>query len=192
MKWLSDDNKFLIIKPGVVLTEHIDPVINALDTFFESANLKTYVTSGLRDANAQLRIIRNELTRRNIAKDYEDAFEDIGNKIEFEGQEVYGWQPGWSRLLNLGFIVNPPYPAKCLFNYYRPGSSQNKIGTIIGSSPHFHGTAFDISGGADGIGNETRIVTSAKVKGLKGCLPERNNNCLHVDCQPIDLTKQLV
>ncbi|HMG93458.1 MAG TPA: hypothetical protein VK589_25545 [Chryseolinea sp.] len=184
-------NKFLLLKNGVILTEHIRPVIIALDEYFEKANLTAYVTSGLRKPEDQLRIIRNELNSRGLSGDYQDAFEDIGFKMQYEGQEVYGWQPGWSRLLNLGFIVNPPYPAKCLMTYFRPGSPVNRKGQLIGDSPHTRGTAFDISGGNDGVINEAQVIEKAmgKVKGLKGYLIERNNNAIHVDVGPIDMTK---
>lgn len=183
-------NRFLLIKENVILTEHIRPVITALDEYFEKANVTAWVTSGLRRPEDQLRIIRNELNRRNMSGEYQDAFEDIGKKIQYEGEEVYAWQPAWSKLLNIGFIVNPPYPAKVLMSYFRPGSPVNRKGQIIGDSPHTRGTAFDIGGGADGVTNEAKVLESAKgkVKGLKGFLIERNNNAIHCDCQPIDMT----
>jgi hypothetical protein len=176
-------NKFLVVKPGVVLTKHIDQVIYELDLYFQAANLKAFITSGLRDAMAQLRIIRGALVKMGIADEYADAFEDINRKVINNGQEIYTWQLGWSRLLNLNYIVNPPFPAEVLMNYYRPGSKNNSKGTIIQSSPHFKGTAFDIGGGLNGISDEMAIVESAlgKVKGIKDYLPERTNNCLHVN-----------
>lgn len=185
----SDGNKWLIIKTGVVLTEHIDPVIFALDDFFMDANLKAYVTSGLRRPEDQLRIIRNELNRRGLSQYYQDAHREISYKTTYEGEEVYGWAPGWSKLLSVGFIVNPPYPAKCLMDYFRPGSDENRKGKIIGDSPHTRGTAFDIGGGSDGLTNELTIVQGAigHIKGLKGYLLERNQNCLHCDVTPIDM-----
>ena len=183
------NNKFLLIKDSVILTEHITPVIERLDPFFAAHNLTAWVTSGLRRPEDQLRIIRNELNRRQISGEYQDAFRDIGEKTEYEGEEVYAWQPAWSRLLNLGFIVNPPYPAKVLMDYYRPGSTENRKGKIIGDSPHTRGTAFDIGGGKDGVVNEAIVMEQAmgNVKGLKGYLIERNNNAIHVDCVPIDI-----
>ena len=182
-------NKYLIIKPHVILTEHIKPVIQELEFYFEEANLIAYVTSGLRRPEDQLRIIRNELNRRKLSGEYQDAFREIGEKIEYEGQEVYAWQPAWSKLLSLGFIVNPPYPAVALMDYYRPGSTENRKGKLIGDSPHTRGTAFDIGGGPDGVTNETKVIEKAmgKVKGLKGYLIERNNNAIHVDVLPIDM-----
>lgn len=188
-----EENKFLIVKKNVILTPHIIPVIVALDPEFEAANLIAYVTSGLRGPKDQLRIIRNELNERNLSQYYQDAFEDIGKKIQFEGEEVYAWQPGWSKLLSVGFIVNPPYPAKVLMDYYRPGSSENRKGKIIGATPHAYGTAFDVGGGPDGVTNEAQVIEKAKSKipGLKGYLIERNNNAIHCDCQPTDLTRNV-
>jgi len=183
-------NKFLLVKDNVVLTEHITPVIAKLDPFFAAHKLTAWVTSGLRRPEDQLRIIRNELNRRGLSGDYQQAFEDIGAKIMYEDTEVYAWQPAWSKLLSLGFIVNPPYPAVVLMDYYRPGSTENRKGQLIGDSPHTRGTAFDISGGKDGVFNEAQVIERAmgNVTGLKGYLVERNQNCVHVDCQPIDMT----
>jgi len=84
----SINNKFLIVNTNVVLTDHIDPVIFALDEYFKAANLKAHVTSGLRDSQAQLRIIRTELTRRGFAGTYEEAFQDITDKIHFAGVSI--------------------------------------------------------------------------------------------------------
>jgi len=182
-------NRFLLVKDSVIMTEHIQPVIERLDKYFEAYNLTAWVTSGLRRPEDQLRIIRNELNRRQISGEYQDAFRDIGEKTEYEGEEVFVWQLAWSRLLNLGFIVNPPYPAKVLMDYFRPGSQENRKGKIIGDSPHTRGTAFDIGGGKDGVVDEAIVMEQAKgnVKGLKGYLIERNNNAIHCDVIPIDM-----
>jgi hypothetical protein len=187
MKSLS--NKWLIVGKYVQLTEHIDPVIADLDPFFEQAGLKAVVTSGLRGPEDQLRIIRTELTRRGLAGEYQDAFEPITSKTKYEDQEVFSWAPGWSKLLSVGFIVNPPYPAKVLMDYFRPGSDVNKKGQIIGQTPHASGRAFDIGGGPGGIEDERKVIESAfgKVKGFKGYLLERNNNAIHCDVQFIDM-----
>jgi hypothetical protein len=188
-KFKSPSNKFLTLNPGVVLTEHIDPVIHDLDKEFIAAGLRAKVTSGLRDPASQLRIIRTALVNNRLAGDYEEAFDDISGKFIWEGQEVYNWQPGWSKLLNVGFIVNPPFTAKCLMDYYRPGSTENKKGQLIGASPHFRGAAFDIGGGADGINQEAAVIKGAmgKVKGLKVYLFERNQNAIHIDTEFIDM-----
>jgi len=184
-------NKFLIVKPSVVLTRHISRVIYELDGYFAAAGLEAYVTSGLRDANSQLRIIRNALTKHHLADAYPEVFEDINKKILWEGKEVYGWQPGWSKLLNIGYVVNPPFPAEVLMNYYRPGSTVNSKGNIIQASPHYRGTAFDIGGGSNGVSDELAVIEKAKVRGLKSYLVERTNNAIHVDCFTIESYTEL-
>src|SRR5688572_199724 len=185
----SINNKWLRVNKSVILTEHIDPVIRALDPFFETFKLVSHVTSGLRGPEDQLRIIRGALVTRGLADEYPEAFESITGKITVDGEEVFNWQPGWSRLLNLGFIVNPPYHAKALMDYFRPGSISNSKGKVIGQSPHASGRAFDIGGGPDGVTQELRVIEAAmgKVKGLRGFLLERANNCLHVDCHYVDM-----
>ena len=185
----SIDNKWLIVNKNVILTEHIDPVIRGLDAFFEEFKIISHVTSGLRSAEDQIRIIRSALVNKGLGDEYAEAFDPITDKMIFEDEEVYSWQPGWSKLLNTGFIVNPPYPAKVLMDYFRPGSTANRKGQIIGQTPHASGRAFDIGGGPDGIQQEIRVIEVAmgKVKGLKGYLIERNNNCVHVDCNFIDI-----
>lgn len=185
----SAGNEFLIVRNTVKLTPIIEPVICSLEEYFRKAGLISYVTSGLRNADDQIRIIRNELMRRKLHLHFQEAFHpDLKKTITWEGKLVYSWQPAWSKLLNAGFIVNPPYEAACLLDYYRPGSKVNKRGQLIGQTPHARGTAFDIGGGADGISQETAVIKQAikdKVPGLKGVLPERNNNAIHVDCSKI-------
>lgn len=181
----SHHNKWLVVNPHVVLTKHIDEVIFELDSHFAKAQLVSQVTSGLRDANSQLRIIRNAITRRGLAELYPDAFGEVNERMQWEGREVFVWQPGWSALLNIGFVVNPPLPAEVLMNYYRPGSTVNSKGKIIQASPHFKGLAFDVGGGPNGLNDEVAVVEGSKVKGIKGWLRERENNCLHVDVNEI-------
>jgi hypothetical protein len=111
----------------------------------------------------------------------------VSDKIDFGTQKIFTWQRAWSRLLNKNVIVNPPLPAKVLFDYFRDGSAENKKGQEINYSPHYYGKAFDIGGGLDhDITNELlvveRAVNDGKIPGLKGFLKERNNNCVHIDC----------
>lgn len=180
------ENKWLKIRPGVVLTETIEPVIISLEKYFANAHVMAWVTSGLRGPEDQLRIIRNALTARHLDAQYPDVFKKgIADKIEVNGKLVYAWQFGWSKLLNVGFIVNPPFTAEVLMDYYRPGSIENRKGRIIGQTPHATGRAFDIGGGEGGIARELKVVQGALkagVKGLKGFLAEHGNNCVHCDC----------
>lgn len=181
-----EENKWLKVRPGVVLTESTKSVIISLEKYFEAAHVVAWVTSGLRGPEDQLRIIRNALTSRNLDTKYPDVFKkDVSDKIEVNGKLIYAWQMGWSALLNIGFIVNPPFAAEVLMDYYRPGSTANKKGKVIGQTPHATGRAFDIGGGEGGISKELKVVETAiknKVKGLKGFLAEHGNNCVHVDC----------
>lgn len=186
----AKDNKFLKVKPGVALNMTIEPVIVDLDKYFEEAGLVAWVTSGERSSQDQLETIRKYCDRYHV----DDEFPEIKvcgvlDKINFgEGKKLYTWQRAWSRLLNKGVIINPPLPAEVLFDYIRNGV--NKKGTTIGHSPHYYGRAFDIGGGLDhDITNELKIVQLALdegMKGLKGCLAERMNNCVHCDCVPVN------
>ena len=187
----AKDNKFLKLRDGVILTPSTEPVIIALDKYFEKANCIAWVTSVKRSAEDQLRIIRNELVKRKLDVKYPDAIsKGVNDKISIGGKEYYAWQYGWSALLNAGFIVNPPISAICLMDYISGGI--NKKGKLINTSPHIAGLAINIGGGADGISgsvtNELAIVQRAvndKLKGIKSILPERNNNAIHINVYPV-------
>ena len=93
----------------------------------------------------------------------------------------------------IGFLVNPPKPAKCMFDYVHPKKGKMPAGTLIKASPHFAGTAFDIGGRGESedktINDELGILdlafTSGSVPGLVSYTVERNNNALHCDCKKI-------
>lgn len=181
MDYASLLNKNLIVRPGVLLTEVIDPVIAALDPFFEGRH--AYVTSGLRSKENQLEIIRQYAKLKGVAKEFPSILTaTLDGKTMFEGHAVFSWAPAWSRLLERGVIINPPIAAAPLFDYVRSGV--NKKGIIIMPSPHMRGTAFDIGGGSDGVEDERVILALAvgHVAGLNRVLVERENNALHIDC----------
>lgn len=183
------NNKFLKVDPRVILTPVIEPVIIALDSIFEEENVMATVTSGLRYPEGQLKIIRDYLRNRKLDSKYPEAMMGrVDDKFNWNGQEIYRWQLGWSALLNAKIIISPPIRAICLLDYISP-SGVNRKGQYLNASIHFNGTAFDIGGGADGIegnvNNELRVLKKAKerkIEGLISFLSERNNNCLHVDC----------
>lgn len=182
------ENKFLTVNVGVRLTADIIPVICGLDQYFKEANLKACVTSGERNSQDQLDIIRKYCKRYGVDKEFPEITHcSLTDKIDFgNGVKIFTWQRAWSRLLNTNVIVNPPFPAKVLFDYFRDGSTENKKGVEVGYSPHFYGKAFDIGGGVDhDITNELAVIEKAvkekKIPGLKGFLKERKNNCVHVD-----------
>jgi hypothetical protein len=184
------ENKFLIVRSGVKLTPIIEPVICALDKYFEAINKKALVTSGERNPADQLQIIRGYLLNKGLKDQFHEAFsKGVDDKVVTETYgEIYTWQLGWSKLLNIGVIINPPKQAACLLDYLRNGV--NKKGLIINGSPHFRGTAFDIGGNDNGISDELPAIQKAladKLPGLVGHLPERENNAIHCDCAWLDL-----
>jgi hypothetical protein len=186
----ATENQFLIVNKGVVMTPIIEPVIVALDEYFREANKKAYVTSGLRNPESQLTIIRSYLKNKGYEKHFPDAFAyEVDKMVEDPKHgEIYAWQLGWSKLLNIGVIINPPKLSYPLMDYFRNGI--NKKGVLINGSPHFKGTAFDIGGGVNGITDETAILMKAMkdgVLGLVNILPERENNANHCDCIKISI-----
>ena len=178
----AKDNKYLIVLPHVVLTPTIEPVIIALDKHFEKANLKAVVTSGLRDSDDQLRIIRQYLTTKKLNIKYPEAMS--GKVTDKLPNGEYRWQMGWSALLNGGIIINPPLDAILLMDYFN-AKGVNRKGDLFHKTAHATGKPFDIGGGADGLNNEIAVIESAKkdIPGIVGWVIERNNNCLHVDCK---------
>lgn len=177
----SRNNKFLTVLPAVVLTPVIDPVIVSLDKYFEEAKIKATVTSGYRTPDHQLEIIRQYLTSKGLSKNYPAM---VNWKVQSKEQDsTYVWQMGWSNLLNIGVIINPPIAAKVLMNYIHPVSKKNLKGIIINGSSHSLGTAFNIGG----ITAEPIIqkAIAAKLAGLASYIKERENNALHLNCTPI-------
>lgn len=179
-------NKFLILKNGVVRTAQTDPVIVRLDAYFGERNHRAWVTSILRDPAAQLRLIQDYCRQRNI-KYTQIHWATVQSRMDFQGREVYQWQPAWSALLSLGLIVSPPLDAECLMDYWREGI--NKKGRMIPASRHQLGTEFDIGGrgGSDAtVADEVAIVQEARRRdpaiGIRAYTIERMNNCLHISC----------
>lgn len=167
------------------MTPIIEPVIYLLDPYFEKANLKALVTSGLRDAYKQLEVIRQYLKMKGLHTKYPAAM--ICKPQETLPGGEYIWQMAWSNLLNVGVIINPPLQAICLMDSKRPNGT-NRKGTLINQTPHARGTAFNIGGGANGIVDEMAVLQKAlndKLPGLAGFLAERENNALHCDCYKI-------
>jgi hypothetical protein len=183
---MSLATKFLIVPASVQLTPVISAVIQGMDAYFEKANLKAIVTSGLRDAEDQLRIIRQYLVSKGLSSRYPNAMSCGLNDKDATGN--YEWQMAWSHLLNSGVIINPPTKATVLMDYVKAG--RNLKGKSIPASSHFRGTAFDIGGGSNGVKEEAAVVAKAFSEGLPGLvsyLVERENNAIHCNCAPIRL-----
>jgi hypothetical protein len=160
----------------IILNDELDSVLSAIDHYWPPAS--EIVTSGIRVPDDSLRIIRQYLRSKGLDKKYPEAMTcdilDKGKDIRFDG-DIYAWQAGWSALLNAGVIVNPPFEAVCLMDYFRNGI--NKKGQRIGQSPHVKKKAFDLSG-TDSLTIVKRLVED---KMIRGFLLERENNCIHCD-----------
>lgn len=188
MSELSRNNKFLIVQAKVVLTPIIDQAIVNMDSYFERYKMKGIVTSGLRDAEDQLRVIRSYLTSKGIAGKYPDAMNC--KAVDKLPSGLYVWQMAWSNLLNIGVIINPPYVAKVLMDYIRNGV--NRKGATINQTPHASGISYNIGGGANGITDEAKPVKAAmdeKMPGLLNYLLERENNAIHCNCYAVKTVK---
>jgi hypothetical protein len=157
----------------IVLNPRLDATLCAIDKYWPERS--EIVTSGVRVPADSLRIIRNYLMERGLDKVYPEAMTCDILEMSPNEKGIYVWQKAWSALLNTGLIINPPYPAVCLMDYFRDGI--NKIGRTIGQSPHIRGTAFDLSG-LDSLTIVKRLVED---KMISNFLIERANNCIHID-----------
>lgn len=187
MNWISDKNTNLLVREGVVLNPLLDKVAVKLDRFFAAANHYAYVTSGIRTAEDQLRIIKGYIERKKIVDEFiENA--TVDSMVQYEGKDIYSWQLGWSKLLNRGVIINPPLAAEVLLDYTN-SRGENRKGSIIQPSAHFRGTCLDIGGGSNTIGDETAIVQEAidskQILEIVSTVPERENNCLHLNLREV-------
>jgi len=168
----SASNKYLTVGSNVVLNDALDKKIAEIDIYWQGR--KEMVTSGVRDAYDQIRIIRKYLTSKGLSSKYPEAM--MGDVKDVDPETgLYKWQMGWSALLNIGVIVNPPFTAVVLMDYLRNG--KNKKGQAIRQSPHTRGTAFDLSG-LDSAGIVKKLLDDGKIRGY---LIERENSCIHVD-----------
>jgi len=182
---LSDNNKYLTVRPGVMLNEITDPVIAALDEAFK--DLPSEVSSGHRPPEHQLQVIKDLAKQHNVGNEvmgfYNCAYTD---KAFFAGRLLYTWQVAWSRLLEKGVRANPPLPADVLFDYIRNGI--NKRGETIGPSEHealpeTGRAAFDISTPNQQQQRAAIIQNNiGKTPGLRAYTIEGEQACVHVSC----------
>jgi hypothetical protein len=189
------ENKWLLVRAGAILTPSINPVIVALDEWYRQYQCRSYVTSGLRDPKSQFRIIQQAAITRGLTKEFPKIIgANIDSVMINRTQTVPIWLPVWSRLLTIGFLVNPPVAACVLFDYVHPKSGKKILaGTLIQPSPHFKGTAFDIGGRGESqdqtIDDELEILKlafdSGTIPDLLAYTVERDNNALHCDCKKV-------
>lgn len=168
---LSENNKYLKVKEKVVLTELLDNAIFKLDNYFK--DYPRYVTSGLRSKSAQMRIILEKAKFKSMHCLFDERDYDL--KVS----DIYIWQSTWSRLLDMGYIINPPNTAKYI------GDNLKYKGRVIQVSTHIEpGNAFDI-GASKGIEMDTvqGIINYAMTKEqcIKSFKTEDVNNCFHIN-----------
>lgn len=180
----AKDNKFLKVNSNVVLNPLIEKVVVELDKHFDKANIKAVVTSGVRTPDDQLRIIRQYLNSNKLAVKYPEALSGDANDKLPDGN--YIWQMGWSALLNSGIIINPPFRAILLMNYFN-ASGKNRKGEYFNQTAHASGVCVDLGGGANGLNDELAVVSEAKaeIPEIIDWVVERNNNCLHLNIKEI-------
>lgn len=184
---MAENLKNLLFRADVRKTPAIVRAVECMDKFFEGD--PSIITSGLRTPQDQINIIVEKAKRHKIEGEFYEFSVNMNKPANFalfvDGykESLYWWSRTWSRLLNLGDIVNPPIPEEVLFDYVRPGSEENKKGTIIQISPHQRGIAFDIGGGQN-LAEKVKRVLNAKESRecfISSFLEERVNNAIHVD-----------
>jgi hypothetical protein len=143
----------------VVLNDELDLILCSIDHYWPPKS--EIVTSAIRVPEDSLRIIRGYMVSHGLDKKYPEAM-TCGILDKVSGTNEYVWQKGWSAVLNVGVIVNPPYEAVALMDYFREGV--NKKGHLIGQSPHIRKKAFDLSG-VDSLTIVKRIVEDKKIRG---------------------------
>jgi len=181
-------NSFLKISPGVVLTEKIDNVIFKLDRAFEKNKVIRYVVSAVRTPDKQLNLIIQYAKAKGVRANFTE--DDVDTKTD---DGLYIWQETWSKLLQLGILINPPREAKCLYSYKHPSKGVVAAGTLIKPSPHFLGIAFDISATRNvpepqiegSLEKIVLIVQNAiiedKTLGIYSYQVEREQECMHIN-----------
>ena len=183
----------LNVRPGVVLTGVMIPVIEALDPWFVLAKKYAEVTSGKRDPEEQLDIIKRYAKTKNVDREFPDIITaKLEGRVRYgkEDAEVYSWVMAWSRLLQEGVMISPPITAACLFDYEHPTKGLIKAGTVKQASEHFCQTnvhPFDVGGGGSGINDKLDLIqkahASGTIPGFVDFLVEHENNAIHIRCR---------
>src|SRR6476659_3823814 len=152
--------QYITIKPGVVLNDIQRKKLQEIDPEFKGT--PQTLTSGVRDAADQIRIIRKYLVKKGLNKTYPEAM--VCGIDDKDAVGNYVWQVAWSNLLNLGVIVNPPRAAVVLMDYIRGGG--NKKGQTMQRSTHMRGdqTAGLDFAGLSGIEIVKKVAAAQKIR----------------------------
>lgn len=174
----------LTIRTTVVTTPTILKVFNQIKKCFEDVNVE--ISSGLRSPEKQLEIIKHFCKKHGLEKEFPnyETF-DLNKFIVLKnGDKEYEWQYLWSKELVIGLVVNPPFDARCKFDYYTTSKKLVKAGTLLRQTPHTSGKCFDLSGAP--LNKIASCLDRAKKEfkaDIVGYKVEPKQNCVHVDCQ---------
>lgn len=179
--------KNLTWKDGVKKTPAIVRTAELLYPHFEDE--PSIITSGLRTREEQLELIIQKLIQHGKDKEFPEFVvgQPIDKPVHLDdiNRDLFWWARGWSRLLNIGEIINPPIPTEVMFDYIVAG--HNKKGEIIQISNHMRGLALDIGGG-DNLLQKSKCINEAIKAGncfITNWRIEGVNNCVHVDVRQI-------
>jgi peptidoglycan hydrolase-like protein with peptidoglycan-binding domain len=154
---------FITIESDVIMNPELDRVVRELEAYFRNANLKVTLTSAIRTAEEQLRIIKNAAIKYGLDQKYPSINTATVN-------DVQSWVKTWDELLQVKtYIVMPPKPVTSIIT-----------GKRYDISPHMKGQAFDLSGA-----DLDRIASVAQTYCQQGgalsqILVERTNNAVHI------------
>ena len=158
-----EQQRFITVSSTAITNPQIDRVVDELESFFASANLKVTLTSAIRTAEAQLGIIQRKAVYYKLDTKYPSIKTATVNNVE-------SWLDVWDELLNrIGYVVNPPKPV-----------TSRITGKHIGISPHMKGEAIDLSGA--NLDSIAAVVQRYCQQGgiISQILIERTNNAVHV------------
>lgn len=187
------DDKYLLVRSGVVLNSALEESIANTRPYFEKAGLKAEVSSGIRTAEEQLRLIIKCAKEKGLT-DLPGFKYGTANKLdstktiatpkdlltEFKWARIFWWQIIWSTLLQKGVIINPAQDAIVLCDYFNK-AGVNKRGQKLLQSTHTKGVAWDISGGnnLDEVCKVVEEATKDPKTRIKSFVKEVVNNCCH-------------
>lgn len=126
----------LNIEDGVITNPAIDNVLANLDNFLVNSDkwsdFPIWISSGVRTPQSQLALIKSYAIKKGL---------ELPDLLTMDN-----FIPVWSKLLNVGIIINPPIDSHCIYDYWKlvNGVKVNHKGYLIPTSPHIKGTAFNV------------------------------------------------
>lgn len=195
---MSDFKRYddwLEVDVTIELTPAIEASIEGIRPHFALHQKRATVTSGYRSPTDQVfgAIYKNAVKGKieGVYPEFKQGLSGnwlVDRKVRTPEGEIYWWQRTWSLLLNHGFIVNPACDALCLYDSFRDDGS-NRKGTLIHTTPHATGLAYDVGGGADRRPNDEYAILLEAQKDpasrIRSMTLETMNNCVHVNVRSL-------